>query len=64
MFNSEPILRNGIPIEKGVVLTNDYLERNAALLQQYLNLTQKDLKTTFLYFCFASTALKCYIYQR
>lgn len=37
MFEKEVILRNGIPIEKGVVLTTNYLEENAPVLQQYLN---------------------------
>ena len=37
MFNKEVILRDGLPIEKGVVLTKDYLDKNASLLQEYLN---------------------------
>ena len=30
-------MRDGLPIEKGVVLTKDYLDNNASLLQEYLN---------------------------
>ena len=37
MFEKEIALRNGIPIEKGVVLTKDYLDKNAPIMQQYLN---------------------------
>ena len=37
MFNKEVIMRDGLPIEKGVVLTKDYLDKNASLLQEYLN---------------------------
>ena len=37
MFDRETTLRNGIPIEKGVVLTKDYLDNNSTLFQQYLN---------------------------
>lgn len=34
----EPVLRDGIPIEKGVVLTTDYLDANQELFTKYLNL--------------------------
>ena len=37
MFDKEITFRNGIPIEKGVVLTKDYLDSNAPIMQQYLN---------------------------
>lgn len=34
---AEPILRDGIPIEKGVVLTKEYLDANQELFTSYLN---------------------------
>ena len=34
---SEPVLRNGIPIEKGIVLTREYLDGNQELFTKYLN---------------------------
>ena len=37
MYNDNIVMRNGLPIEKGIVLTREYLDKNAALLQQYLN---------------------------
>ena len=37
MFDNDVVMRNGLPIEKGIVLTREYLDKNAALLQQYLN---------------------------
>ncbi len=37
MFEEKIALRNGLPIEKGVVLTKDYLDENAPIMQQYLN---------------------------
>lgn len=35
---NSPVLRDGIPIEKGVVLTKRYLDINQALFTSYLNL--------------------------
>lgn len=35
---TELVLRDGIPIEKGVVLTKEYLDRNQELFTKYLNL--------------------------
>ena len=35
---NEPVLKDGIPIEKGVVLTKDFLDRNEDLFEHYLNL--------------------------
>ena len=32
------ILRDGIPLEKGVVLTTEYLDANQELFTKYLNL--------------------------
>ena len=37
MITNEEVLRNGIPIEKGVVLTRDYLDSNKPLFTKYLN---------------------------
>ena len=37
MDNEEIVYRDGIPIEKGVVLTRDYLDRNQQLFTDYLN---------------------------
>ena len=37
-MNEEIILRDGIPLEKGVVLTIDYLNKNKELFTKYLNL--------------------------
>lgn len=34
---SEVILRNGVPIEKGIVLTKEYLDNNQELFTKYLN---------------------------
>lgn len=34
----EIALRDGIPIEKGIVLTKEYLDNNQELLTNYLNL--------------------------
>jgi hypothetical protein len=34
----EVITRNGIPIEKGVVLTREYLDANQELFTKYLDL--------------------------
>lgn len=34
----EPLLRDGIPIEKGVTLTKEFLDRNQELFTKYLNL--------------------------
>ena len=33
MFDKEITFRNGIPIEKGVVLTKDYLDNNAPIIK-------------------------------
>lgn len=38
MINEETVYRDGTPIEKGIVLTTDYLDKNAELFQKYLNL--------------------------
>jgi hypothetical protein len=38
MIENKPILRDGIPIQKGVVLTKDYLDNNQELFTKYLNL--------------------------
>ena len=35
---SEPILYDGIPIEKGVTLTHSFLDSNQELFTSYLNL--------------------------
>ena len=35
---NEPILKDGIAIEKGVVLTKEYLDDNQELFTKYLNL--------------------------
>ena len=35
---NDPVLKDGIPIEKGVVLTKDFLDRNEDLFEHYLNL--------------------------
>ena len=35
---NEVILRDGIPIQKGIVLTKDFLDRNQELFTKYLNL--------------------------
>ena len=37
-WKNEPIYRDGVPIEKGVVLTKDYLDANQELFTKYLNL--------------------------
>ena len=37
-WKNEPIYRDGIPIEKGVILTKDYLDANQELFTKYLNL--------------------------
>jgi len=34
----EVLMRDGIPIEKGVVLTREYLDNNQELFTQYLDL--------------------------
>jgi hypothetical protein len=34
----EVILRDGIPIEKGIVLTREYLDNNQELFTRYLDL--------------------------
>ena len=34
----EPVLRDGIPIEKGIVLTTEFLDSNQELFTRYLNL--------------------------
>lgn len=34
---NEPVLRNGIPIEKGIVLTKQFLDNNKELFTKYLN---------------------------
>ena len=34
----EKILRDSVPIDKGVVLTKDYLDNNRELFTKYLNL--------------------------
>lgn len=36
--DNEVILRDGIPIEKGIVLTREYLDSNEALFTRYLDL--------------------------
>lgn len=36
-WKNEPIYRDGIPIEKGVVLTKNYLDSNQELFTKYLN---------------------------
>ena len=33
----EVVLRDGIPIEKGIVLTKEYLDNNQELFTKYLN---------------------------
>lgn len=38
MINEETVYRDGTPIEKGIVLTTDFLDKNAELFQRYLNL--------------------------
>ncbi len=35
---NEPVLRDGVPIEKGVVLTKQFLDDNEKLFTKYLNL--------------------------
>lgn len=35
---SEVVSRDGVPIEKGVVLTKDFLDNNEVLFTRYLNL--------------------------
>lgn len=35
---NEAVLRDGIPIEKGIVLTKKFLDDNEALFTKYLNL--------------------------
>ena len=37
MNDSDIVLRDGIPIEKGIVLTNEYLDANKELFTNYLN---------------------------
>lgn len=37
MIGENAILRDGVPIEKGVVLTRDYLDNNEELFTKYLN---------------------------
>ena len=37
IMNEEIILRDEVPIEKGVVLTKEYLDMNQALFTKYLN---------------------------
>lgn len=37
MKNNEVILRDGIPIEKGIVLTKSFLDSNQELFTKYLN---------------------------
>lgn len=37
MEEKDVVYRDGIPIEKGVVLTKSYLDSNQELFQQYLN---------------------------
>lgn len=37
MENEEKVVRDGIPIEKGIVLTKDYLDSNQELFTKYLN---------------------------
>ena len=36
-IETNPILRDGIPIEKGIVLTKEYLDSNQELFTKYLN---------------------------
>jgi len=35
---SEIVMREGIPIEKGIVLTREFLDANQELFTKYLNL--------------------------
>jgi len=35
---TEAIMRDGIPVEKGVVLTREYLDENQDLFTRYLDL--------------------------
>jgi len=35
---SEIVIREGIPIEKGIVLTREFLDANQELFTKYLNL--------------------------
>lgn len=37
-FNKEVVMRDGVPIEKGVVLTKQFLDANQELFTKYLNL--------------------------
>jgi hypothetical protein len=37
-FQQETLMRDGIPIEKGVILTKDFLDDNQELFTKYLNL--------------------------
>jgi len=37
-FDSGTIMRDGVPVEKGVVLTRNYLDANQELFTKYLNL--------------------------
>ena len=34
----DPVLRDGIPIEKGITLTKEFLDANQELFTKYLNL--------------------------
>ena len=37
MFEKEMVLRDGLPIEKGIVLTQDWLDVNENLVESWLN---------------------------
>lgn len=38
MFEQEIALRDGIPIEKGIMLTREFIDSNKELITKYLNL--------------------------
>jgi hypothetical protein len=37
-MDNEVVLRDGVPIEKGIVLTKNFLDDNQSLMTKYLNL--------------------------
>jgi len=37
-MEQEIVIRDGIPVEKGVALTREFLDRNEELFTKYLNL--------------------------
>ena len=38
LMNEEIVMRDEVPIEKGIVLTREYLDSNQALFTKYLDL--------------------------